>query len=363
MAKSVRRDLHKMHAFVRFRRIDDPTDGERFVAWFEPEHFILEATAPTSSSTASAACDWTILTPHRPPALGPRAPELRPAGPARGCAGRRPVRGRLAGLLREHLQPGAREPRPPPAAEMPKKYWKNLPEAAAIPEMVRTAPSRVQRDDRTGGRHADTTHARESAVAAMADQAPKSLEALNRLIAAAEPMVEGGTAPCWARARSAPPSPSSASSRATRRTSQGRPFVGPAGQLFDRRWPRPGIDRGEVYVTNAVKHFKYDQRGKRRLHQSPTAGEVKHYRWWLKKELDFVAAPARRRPRRHRAARAGRQGAAGDREPRRAPRSTAASATSPCIPPTCCACPTRRRSGRSGRPTSPTCGGFREIAA
>jgi len=49
-----------------------------------------------------------------------------------------------------------------------------------------------------------------------------------------------------------------------------------------------GIDRSKVYVTNAVKHFKFEQRGKRRLHQSPTAGEVKHYRWWLMRELDFV---------------------------------------------------------------------------
>ena len=69
---------------------------------------------------------------------------------------------------------------------------------------------------------------------------------------------------------------------------QGRPFVGPAGQLFDRALAEAGIDREAAYVTNAVKHFKYVQRGKRRLHQRPTAGEVKHYRWWLKTELDLV---------------------------------------------------------------------------
>jgi DNA polymerase len=49
-----------------------------------------------------------------------------------------------------------------------------------------------------------------------------------------------------------------------------------------------GIDRGRCYLTNAVKHFKFEQRGKRRMHQKPTAGEVKHYRWWLDKELAFV---------------------------------------------------------------------------
>ena len=49
-----------------------------------------------------------------------------------------------------------------------------------------------------------------------------------------------------------------------------------------------GIDRGRVYVTNAVKHFKFEQRGKRRIHQKPTAGDVRHYRWWLDQELKLV---------------------------------------------------------------------------
>jgi uracil-DNA glycosylase len=70
---------------------------------------------------------------------------------------------------------------------------------------------------------------------------------------------------------------------------QGRPFVGPAGRLLDRALDAAGIERDSCYVTNAVKHFKFAQRGKRRLHQKPTAGDVKHYRWWLDLELDFVA--------------------------------------------------------------------------
>jgi DNA polymerase len=69
---------------------------------------------------------------------------------------------------------------------------------------------------------------------------------------------------------------------------QGRPFVGPAGLLLDRAMEEADIDRKKTYVTNAVKHFKFEQRGKRRLHQKPTAGEVKHYRGWLKKELELV---------------------------------------------------------------------------
>ena len=69
---------------------------------------------------------------------------------------------------------------------------------------------------------------------------------------------------------------------------EGHPFVGPAGALLNRALAQAGIDRRQAYVTNAVKHFKFEPRGKRRLHARPNAGEVKHYRWWLQKELDLV---------------------------------------------------------------------------
>jgi uracil-DNA glycosylase family protein len=68
----------------------------------------------------------------------------------------------------------------------------------------------------------------------------------------------------------------------------GRPFVGPAGKVLDAGLERAGIDRREVYVTNAVKHFKYVQRGKRRLHQSPTAKEIDICRWWNEAERAVV---------------------------------------------------------------------------
>lgn len=69
---------------------------------------------------------------------------------------------------------------------------------------------------------------------------------------------------------------------------QGRPFVGPAGQVLDAALTEAGIDRDGVYVTNAVKHFKFMSRGKRRIHQKPDAGEVTACRWWLSRELAIV---------------------------------------------------------------------------
>jgi DNA polymerase len=71
----------------------------------------------------------------------------------------------------------------------------------------------------------------------------------------------------------------------------GRPFVGPAGQLFDRALGEAGIDRSAAYVTNAVKHFKFEQRGKRRIHQKPDGGEIAACRWWLEQERALIRPP------------------------------------------------------------------------
>ena len=68
----------------------------------------------------------------------------------------------------------------------------------------------------------------------------------------------------------------------------GHPFVGPAGQVFDRALAEAGVPRSEAYVTNAVKHFKHEQRGKRRMHKTPDAGEVQACRWWLMGERRLV---------------------------------------------------------------------------
>ncbi len=68
----------------------------------------------------------------------------------------------------------------------------------------------------------------------------------------------------------------------------GKPFVGPAGHVLDRALAEAGLDRAACYVTNAVKHFKYEQRGKFRLHKQPTRGEVQACRWWLDREMDLV---------------------------------------------------------------------------
>jgi DNA polymerase len=71
----------------------------------------------------------------------------------------------------------------------------------------------------------------------------------------------------------------------------GRPFVGPAGQLFDSLLEKAGVDRSQTYVTNAVKHFKFVLKGKRRIHNKPDAGEITACRWWLEHERELIRPP------------------------------------------------------------------------
>jgi DNA polymerase len=69
---------------------------------------------------------------------------------------------------------------------------------------------------------------------------------------------------------------------------QGLPFVGPAGKLLDRALADAGIDRAEIYVTNVVKHFKFEERGKRRIHKKPNASEIEACQPWLEAEMSLI---------------------------------------------------------------------------
>lgn len=117
---------------------------------------------------------------------------------------------------------------------------------------------------------------------------PRSLGALNKIIAASPPLVVGadravlGEGPIGAPVAFVGEQPGDVEEK------QGHPFVGPAGTLLRTLMEDAGLKPERSYLTNAVKHFKFVQRGKRRMHQKPNAGEIERYRWWLGLELDFV---------------------------------------------------------------------------
>ena len=110
---------------------------------------------------------------------------------------------------------------------------------------------------------------------------------------------------------------SSASQPGDREDRVGRPFVGPAGLIFDRALSEAGVDRKRAYVTNAVKHFKFEPRGKLRLHKRPNANEIKVCRRWLFGEIEVMKAKFCRRAWRNRRPES-RSTSGGDRQkPRR----------------------------------------------
>lgn len=118
--------------------------------------------------------------------------------------------------------------------------------------------------------------------------APHSLEELNRLIAETPPLVPSGTQAVLGEGPIGAAIALVGEQPGDQEDLQGRPFVGPAGQLLRDALREAGIDDRQAYVTNAVKRFKFELRGKRRIHAKPSAGEVAHDRWWLNLELDFV---------------------------------------------------------------------------
>lgn len=122
----------------------------------------------------------------------------------------------------------------------------------------------------------------------MSRNEPGTLAELNATIAASKPLVPGATKAVLGEGPIGAAIAFVGEQPGDQEDLQGRPFVGPAGQLLNRAMSNAGIDRRSTYLTNAVKHFKFEQRGKRRIHQKPTVGEVRHYRWWLIKELELV---------------------------------------------------------------------------
>lgn len=283
MARSVRRDIHKMHAYLRFRRLEGET--ERYAAWFEPDHFIIEAATPFFVDRFGAM-EWLIATPKGSAAWDRRELRFGPPGERRDAPKGDIFEEGWSTYYAAIFNPARTNPTLM-RSHMAKKYWHNLPEAAVIPALVRKAASQ------TSGmidREATMPKKRvpEAALAAMHDQAPSSLDALNAIIRDAGPLVPGATQAVFGEGPVRAAIAFVGEQPGDEEDIAGRPFVGPAGCLLDRALGEAGIERSTAYLTNAVKHFKFEQRGKRRIHAKPTAGEIAHYRWWLERELDLV---------------------------------------------------------------------------
>jgi probable DNA metabolism protein len=307
MARAVRRDAHRMHAFLRFRRVETEA-GERYVAWFEPEHHILEAEAGFFLRRFSAL-RWSILTPE--------ASAHWDGGTLRlGSGGRRadaPPEDAHEALWRAYYASIFNPARLKPAAmraAMPLRYWKGLPEARDIRRLMAEAPRRAAEMVARGATppapcrqrniHLATQPAPPPDVPARMtpDLFPPHADAVAALAALREQLRASNSLPAWTAEATqmvfgegpiGAPLMFVGEQPGDEEDIAGRPFVGPAGRLFDRALEEAGVPRTETYVTNAVKHFKFKPTGRRRLHQSPDAGDIAHYRPFLKREIEIVA--------------------------------------------------------------------------
>ncbi len=247
MAQSVRREMHKMKALLRFHPVpDDSHPGEVLhLAWFEPTHHIVEALAPWFARRYPAL-RWAILTPQR-----------------------------SARWDRERLQlgPGARredDPGPRGSDERWLKAYRRVfgPEANPAAPVETAAAGQEAGIDSLEQLKAATMRCRECPIG---EHATQSVNGEGRLKA---PLMLVGEQP------------------GNQEDLQGHPFVGPAGRLLDRALEAIGIPRDIVFVSNAVKHFKFELRGKRRIHKSPNQREVAACLHWLEDEIALVRPTA-----------------------------------------------------------------------
>ena len=307
MQKAVRQAEHKMHAFVRFRRVDDPAAedaraaadpgyvraGEEYFAWYEPPHYVV-ALGVQFFVRRLANVRFTIASPYVTVGWDTRKLSYSFGGAPDGLPEEDAAEEAWRSYYRSIFNPARLNPKVM-RQHMAEHYWKNLPEAETIPSLIAAAQGRTQ---------------------AMVDAAPtqpseRALRAAAR-VQRQEPVdggppatnldeVAAGVQVCrrcdlWRDATQGvcgqgparAPLMFVGEQPGDMEDLRGLPFVGPAGQLFDRALAAAGVPRAETYVTNSVKHFKHELRGKRRIHAKPNTSEITACNWWLANERRIV---------------------------------------------------------------------------
>lgn len=274
LAKNVARDIHKMHAFVRFKEISD--DGRlHYVAWHQPEHRIMKLGAPFFVRRFGDR-PWSIFTPDLS-AHWDCENLIFAKGILQSEFPHEDVMDDIWKTYYKSIFNPARVKIKAMRAEMPEKYWQSLPEAEVIRDLIRESAGRL--DDLARRQptaavvppHSNLTELRELAAGCtacpLADQATQTVF---------------GEGPSKAQVAIIGEQPGDSEDLA------GRPFVGPAGQILNQALELAGFDRHSIYMTNAVKHFKFKATGPRRLHQKPTGSEMHACRPWLEAEMKHV---------------------------------------------------------------------------
>jgi uracil-DNA glycosylase len=260
MASAVHRDEHRMHNLVRFREVGRETKAH-YIAWFEPEHHIVELAAPFFARRF-ADMPWSILTPDVCAHWDGHAVSITP-GISKSEV---PTEDRLEEIWWGYYA-GIFNP-----ARLKVKA-RNLPEASLIEPLI-----------------AEPQKREEPAMPRKAAASSDSIASLREEAAdcRACPLWKDATQTVFGEGPQRAQIMLVGEQPGDKEDFAGKPFVGPAGQMLDRALQEAGIDRTKVYVTNAVKHFKFLARGKIRLHQKPNTPEIKACRQWYERELASI---------------------------------------------------------------------------
>lgn len=280
MDKQVRHDLHKMHAFVRFRNVADE-HGEHMIAWYRPEHRIIALAAPFFAERF-AVVRWTIITPDGGASWDPATKQLT-FGPGAGREAA-PPDDQMEDLWKTYYSGIFNPARLNPSAmrsHMPVKYWEQLPEVALLPNLIQTADQRV----------ADMVQIQtEKPSAAPFVPAKHNLTAIRSALPTCKgcDLYKCATQVVPGRGASHAPLMLVGEQPGDQEDLQGEPFVGPAGTLLRKALAELSADPKDIFMTNAVKHFKFVERGKRRIHQNPRMSEIVACKPWLLAEIDAL---------------------------------------------------------------------------
>ena len=275
MEKAVRRDAHKMHAFVRFR---EAAPGGAMIAFHKPDHRIVRREADFFVRRFGAM-EWAILTPDECAYWDQKQLRFGPGLSRESAPSEDEVEDLWLTYYGAIFNP-ARANLAAMTAEMPVKHWSTLPESKLIGGLLRTA----------GDRMYEMIRKQPTSAAPFVPEGASSLRVLREAAAGCQgcelcreaTQTVFGEGVRQARLMLVGEQPGD------QEDLRGAPFVGPAGKVLDDALAQAGIDRADAYVTNAVKHFRFEERGKRRIHKKPDGRHISACKPWLEAEIDLI---------------------------------------------------------------------------
>lgn len=274
LQRQAQRDVYHMKAYVRFRKVTVGAD-DHYIAWHQPDHPVLPLAVPFFAERF-AALRWSILTPDASAHWDGETVHFGPGVTQRDAPGDDALETAWRTYYAATFNPARINPTAM-LAQLPGRFWKGLPESRLIAPLTQAVRASV-------GQVMDTR--RHMAALPMAASLPELAQAAATCtgcdlhLTATQTVF--GRGPSEARIMLVGEQPGDQEDLA------GEPFVGPAGEVLNQALERAGIDRSQLYVTNAVKHFRFVLEGRRRRHQAPRLSDIVSCRPWLEAELKAV---------------------------------------------------------------------------